>query len=75
MITLQVCKVGESMGVILPEEMLTQLEVKDGDKLIFLESTIGYRIVPYSEDFARQMETAEYGMEKYREALRELAKH
>ena len=45
-----------------------------GDAVYLTETPDGYRISPYDPEFVRQMELAEKGMKKYRNALRELAK-
>jgi hypothetical protein len=48
--------------------------VKENDAVYLTETPDGYRISPYDPEFARQMELAEKGMKKYRNALRELAR-
>ena len=67
-------KIGNSEGIILPKEVLGRLNVKAGDTLTITISDDGVRLVPAESDFARQMEIARKGMNKYRIALRELAK-
>jgi putative addiction module antidote len=71
---LQVRKIGNSEGVILPKELLARLKLKAGDELIVTETPDGAMLTPYDEVFARQMEAARKGMRKYRNALRQLAK-
>ena len=74
MLALKVTTIGSSAGVVLPKEALARLKVKKGDKLFLLETADGYEIVPYHPEFHKQMEAAEEGMRRYRNALRELAK-
>lgn len=74
MLQVTVRKIGNSLGVILPVEATNALHVGEGDKLFLTESPEGLKLTPYDPHFARQMEVAEKGMRKYRNALRELAK-
>ena len=75
MTDLKVRKIGNSLGVVLPKEALSRLNVADGDVLHLTESPDGsMRLTPYDPDFDRQMEAAKKGMSKYRNTLRELAK-
>lgn len=73
MVEVTVRKIGNSLGVILPLEATTTLNVREGDKLFLTESPDGVRLTPYDPQFARQMEAASKGMREYRNALRELA--
>ena len=75
MLALKVHKVGNSLNLRLPKEAVTTLHVREGD-VVYLTETVdgGYRITPFDPEFERQMELAEEGMNKYRNALRELAK-
>ena len=72
------CKVGNSVGVVLPKEALTHLNVGEGDTLSLTETSDGaLRVTPATEgreQFARQMKAAEKIVRRYRNALRELAK-
>jgi len=75
MVQLKIVKVGNSLGVRLPREVLNRMHLGDGDRLILTEVPEGgYRLSPYDPEFERQMEIAEEGMRKYRNTLRELAK-
>jgi putative addiction module antidote len=73
-IELKVRRVGNSLGLVLPKEALNQLNVGDGDQLYITEAPGGYRLTAADPEFAKQMEVAEKGMRRYRNALRELAK-
>ena len=74
MTALKLTQIGNSVGVILPKEVLARLKLEKGDTLYLTEAPDGYRITPYGEDFARQMAAARSIMKKRRQALRELAK-
>jgi putative addiction module antidote len=71
---LKVRKVGNSLGVILPREVVTQLKVVEGDSLMISEAADGYRISAYDPAVARQVEVGKKVMRRYRNTLRELAK-
>ena len=71
---LQIRKIGNSVGVILPKELLARLNLKDGDALYLTEAPDGsMRITPYDPSFEAQMRVAHQGMGRYRNALRKLA--
>ena len=65
--------IGNSAGVILPKETLARLNVQKGDTLYLTETPQGIRLVPYDEEFARQMEVAREIMRENRDVLQRLA--
>ncbi len=73
-IALKVRRVGNSLGVVLPKEALTRLNVDEGDEIYITEAPDGFRITAADPEFAKHMELAEKGMKRYRNALRALAK-
>jgi putative addiction module antidote len=74
MIELRIVKVGNALGMRLPSEVLSRLQLADGDRVILTESPEGgYRLTPYDPDFERQMAVAEEGMRRYRNTLKALA--
>ena len=74
MSVLKVTTVGNSVGVILPKEILERLRVKKGDSLYAIETKNGVELTAYNPEFARQVEIAERVMREDRDALRKLAK-
>ncbi|HWE76804.1 MAG TPA: AbrB/MazE/SpoVT family DNA-binding domain-containing protein [Stellaceae bacterium] len=74
MVALKLTKIGNSTGVVLPKEVLTKLNVEQGDTVYLTEAAEGMRITPYDPDFERQMALARRVAKKRRNALRELAK-
>lgn len=75
MINLKIRKVGNSLGVVLPLEVVSRLHVEDGDRLFLTEAPEGgYRLTPYDPEFEVQMKLAEEGMARYRNTLHALAK-
>ena len=72
---LQVRKIGNSIGLILPKEMVARLNLKEGDKLFPVEQPSGgLTLTPYDPDFEKAMNVARRGMKRYHNALAELAK-
>jgi len=75
MVELKVRKFGNSLGVVLPKEVINRLQTGDGEKLFLIEGASGdYRLTPYDPDFEKQMEKIEAIMSRYRNTLRALAK-
>ncbi|MCP5278201.1 MAG: AbrB/MazE/SpoVT family DNA-binding domain-containing protein [Thiobacillus sp.] len=73
-VALKLTQIGNSVGVILPKEVLTRMRLEKGDTVFLTESPDGYRITEYDPDFSEQMDLAESIMKQRRNVLRELAK-
>ena len=71
---LKVTQIGNSLGVVLPREVLSDLNVERGDKLFLTRSPDGYRVTRSDPEFARQMALAREIMKEHHDVLRELAK-
>lgn len=72
--TLKVRKIGNSLGVVLPKEVLAKLRVGEGDALSVSETPEGVALRREEAAFQEQIEAARLAMKRYRNALRELAK-
>ena len=72
--TLKLTQIGNSVGVILPKEVLARLKVEKGDVIYLTDSADGMRLTPHDPVFETQMKTAREVMRKRRAVLRELAK-
>ena len=71
----QLKKIGNSTGVILPKDMLARLNLRVGDTFYAtLTPEGGIRFTPHDPAFEKAMEVARRGMKIYRNALAELAK-
>jgi putative addiction module antidote len=71
----KVRKIGNSLGVVLPKEALRSLKVEEGATLYLTEAPqCSLRITPERPGFEEKMSLAESLMQRYRNALRELAK-
>jgi putative addiction module antidote len=72
---LQVKKIGNSVGLILPKDLLARLKLREGDKLHVIEQTErGIKLTPYNPKHARAMEFARRSFRKYADAYKALAK-
>jgi putative addiction module antidote len=72
---LQIKKVGNSLGLILPKELLARLRLKEGDKLYVVEQTErGIKLSPYDPKHAKAMEIARRSFRKYADTYKALAK-
>jgi len=74
MTTLKVTQIGNSLGVILPKELLSKMKLAKGDKLYVSDTPEGLRLTPHDDDFENQMQAAKKIMKTRRNVLRELAK-
>jgi putative addiction module antidote len=74
MTALKLRKIGNSVGVILPKEVLDRRKLAPGDIVELTERDEALVITPSSRDFTRQMDVARQVMKRRFSALRELAK-
>ncbi|ACV34973.1 AbrB/MazE/SpoVT family DNA-binding domain-containing protein [Accumulibacter sp.] len=74
MLTLKITQIGNSVGVILPKELLARLKVEKGDTLYVTDAPAGVTLTPYEPDFAQQLEVGREFMREYRDTFHTLAK-
>ena len=72
--TLKLVQIGNSVGVVLPKEVLAQLNVDKGDCLFVSPTPNGIRMTATNPEFEAQMSVARGIMKKRRDVLAELAK-
>jgi putative addiction module antidote len=70
----KVTQIGNSLGVVLPKELVERLGITRGQQLSVVETANGIELSPFDAEFEEQMRLAEEIMDKYRDTLRELAK-
>jgi putative addiction module antidote len=71
----EIKKIGNSDGLILPRELMQRLDLKRGQQLHVTElAGGGFQALPYDPDFEKTMEIAEEIMDEYRDTLAALAK-
>lgn len=72
---IEIKKIGNSTGVILPKDLLARLRLEQGDKVLLTEGPDrSITLTPYSEDDEETMRIARELMKKYASTLRALAK-
>jgi putative addiction module antidote len=72
---LQIKKIGNSTGLILPKELLARLKLAEGDRLYVVEQTErGIKLSPYDPKHAKAMELARRSFRKYADTYKALAK-
>jgi putative addiction module antidote len=71
----KVRRIGNSLGIILPKEALETLKVQEGASLYLTESPeSSLRVTANRPDFEKKMQILGSLMDRYRNALQELAK-
>jgi len=72
---LEIKKIGNSTGLILPKELLARLNLAQGDWVYVTELPDGgVRLTPYDPGFGEVMRLSDDVMDEYRDTLRALAK-
>ena len=71
---LSIKKIGNSVGFILPKELLARLKLKEGDKFHIVEQTErGIKLSPYDPKHAEAMQIARRSFRKYADTYKALA--
>ena len=71
---LEIKKIGNSTGLILPKELLVRLGLEQGDEVMVTETSDGFAVTRGDAVFEKGIEIARKAMKTYRNALKELAK-
>lgn len=72
---IEIKKIGNSDGFILPRELMQRLDLKRGQVLHVTElAGGGLQLLPYDPDFEKTIEIADGVMDEYRDTLAVLAK-
>ena len=71
---LKIRRVGSSLGVILPKDVVDRLRINEGSTLAVTETPDGIQLTPYDPKFTAAMNAFELVRRRYRDTLRELAK-
>lgn len=73
MYTIKIQKIGDSLGITLPPEVLEQLQLSEGDSLYLIKADDGIQITAQDPVFEKAMQIYRKGSEKYKNSLRDLA--
>lgn len=72
---LQIRKIGNSVGLILPKELLARANLQEGDKLHVVEQTErAFKLSPYDPKHAKAMTIARKAFRDYADTFKALAK-
>ena len=75
MVALKVRKVGNSLGLVLPKEVIGRLRTAEGEEVFLVEGPNNtYRLTPFDPDFEKKMAKAEQIMSRYKNTLHVLSK-
>jgi putative addiction module antidote len=72
--SLKLTQIGNSVGVILPKEVLARLKLEKGDTVYITETPDGFALTPYDPAFEEQLAVGREFMREYRDTFRALAK-
>jgi putative addiction module antidote len=72
--TLKVRRIGNSLGILLPQDTLSALKVGEGDELFEVRTPDGIQLTPYNPHFVNVMEIGRRHLRRNRDAMRELAR-
>ena len=70
---LKVRKIGGSLGVVLPKEVLADLGVDEGDSLYPVRTPDGVQLTRYDPDFEQALDSAKEFIRRYPNAMKKLA--
>ncbi|HAN56536.1 MAG TPA: AbrB/MazE/SpoVT family DNA-binding domain-containing protein [Betaproteobacteria bacterium] len=71
---LKLTQIGNSLGLILPKEVLTRLKLEKGDTVFVTETPDGVAVTPYDPRLEEQIEAGRAFMRDFRDTFHELAK-
>jgi putative addiction module antidote len=71
---LEIRKIGNSYGVILPKQLIEDLNVNQGDSVYAIKSEEGITLTAYNPDFEQSLAAYEKFSKRYRNTLKKLAK-
>jgi putative addiction module antidote len=71
---LKLTQIGNSVGVILPKDVLANLKLEKGDSIFLTETPDGYVVTPYDPALEEQMTAGRDFMHEFRDTFRALAK-
>jgi putative addiction module antidote len=71
---LKLTQIGNSVGVILPKEILARLKIEKGDTVYVTETPDGVALTAFDPSFEEQLEQGREFMREYRDTFRALAK-
>ena len=74
MTALKLTQIGNSVGVILPKEMLARLKLEKGDTVFVTDTPEGVKLTPYDPTLDEQLKDGREFMREFRDTFHQLAK-
>lgn len=74
MTTLKLTQIGNSVGVILPKEVLARLKLDKGDLVYVTDAANGVTLTPYDPSLDEQIKAGREFMHEFRDTFHQLAK-
>jgi putative addiction module antidote len=74
MTTIKLTQIGNSVGLILPKELLARLKLEKGDTVFVTESAHGVNLSPYNPSLDEELALGREFMHDYRDTFHQLAK-
>lgn len=74
MSTLKLTQIGNSVGVILPKEILARLKLEKGDSVYVTDAANGVMLTPYDPALDEQIKAGREFMREFRDTFHQLAK-
>lgn len=71
---IKLTQIGNSVGLILPKEVLARLKLEKGDTVYLTDTPGGVTITPNDPTFEEQLEIGREFMREYRDTFNALAK-
>jgi putative addiction module antidote len=72
---IEIKRIGNSEGLILPRELMRRLDLKHGQQLHITELPGGgFQALPYDPDFEKTIKIVDETIDEYRDTLAALAK-
>ena len=71
---LKLTQIGNSVGVILPKEMLANLKLEKGESVFMIETPEGYVLTPYDPALDDEMQAGREFMREFRDTFHALAR-
>ena len=72
--TLKLTQIGNSVGLILPKEVLGQLNLEKGDSVFVTRTADGIALTPYDPALEKQLEAGREFMREFKDTFHALAK-
>lgn len=72
--SLKLTQIGNSVGVILPKEILARLKLEKGDTVFVTETPDGFAVTPYDPALEEQINAGREFMREFRDTFHQLAK-